>query len=249
MPRKVAPPDPRRRYGRSVLRIAVVGDFDPGNETHRATDDGLSHAASDQAVDIVTAWVPTQELAAGTGALEGLDCLLVSPGSPYKSTEGALAAICYARTKGIPLLGTCGGFQHIVIEVARHVLGYRDAEHAENNPGAPRLFVTPLSCSLRGQTMAVRLEPGSLAARAYGQLEATERYYCNFGLNPGYLDELVGAGLHVTGTDQDGEARVLELSGHPFFMGTLFVPQASSVPGSPHPLFTAFLRAARSAKN
>ena len=69
----------------------------------------------------------------------------------------------------MPVLGTCGGFQHIVLEIARDVLGYEDAEHAELNPGANRLFITPLSCSLKGQTMPVKLASGSLAARAYGQ--------------------------------------------------------------------------------
>jgi CTP synthase (UTP-ammonia lyase) len=232
-----------------MLRTAVIGDYDPDNDTHRATDDGLAHAASARGTDIMAAWVPTQELASGSSGLEGFDCLLVAPGSPYRSMEGALAAICYARTNKVPLLGTCGGFQHIVVEMARHVLGYPDAQHAEQTPTGSRLLITPLSCSLRGKEMGVLLKPGSLAARAYGSLEATERYYCNFGLNPDYVDELVGAGLQVSGTDQDGETRIVELTGHPFFMGTLFVPQASSAPGSPHPLLTAFLGAALSVRD
>ena len=134
-------------------------------------------------------------------------------------------------------------FQHIVLEFARNVLGYDDAEHAELDPDASRLFITPLSCSLVGQTMPVYLEPSSVAAAAYGRTEVLERYYCNFGLNPEYLDELVAEGLEVTGTGPEGEPRVIELPGLRFFMGTLFVPQASSTASSPHPLVVALLEA------
>ena len=230
----------------NVLRAAVVGDYDPGNETHRATDAALVHAAAALGTAAIGTWVGTEQVAAGGAReLEGFDCLLIAPASPYRSTEGALAAIRHARTSGIPLLGTCGGFQHIVLEFARDVLGYKDAEHAETNPDAIRLFITPLSCSLVGQTLPVHLEPSSLAAAAYDRTEVMERYYCNFGLNPDYLDELIGAGLQVTGTGPEGEPRVIELPGLRFFMGTLFVPQASSTTSSPHPLLVALLEAAQ----
>jgi CTP synthase (UTP-ammonia lyase) len=119
-----------------------------------------------------------------------------------------------------------------------------DAQHVEYDPYASRLFVTPLSCSLAGTTMAVQLAPGSRAARAQGATVATERYHCDFGLNPDHQQALVTAGLAVTGRDADGEARVVELPDHPFFVATLYVPQVSSTPSSPHPLIGAFLAAA-----
>jgi len=191
-------------------------------------------------------WVPTDEIAArGPAAVEGFDGLWIAPGSPYRSLDGALEAIGVARRNDIPLLGTCGGFQHVVIEYAREVLGLADAGHAEYDPSAPRLFVTPLSCSLVGTTMTVELEPGSRAALAYGATHATERYYCNFGLNPAHEGELIAGGLAVTGRDADGEARVVELPHHQFFVGTLFVPQTSSTPAAPHPLIGAFIAAAQ----
>jgi CTP synthase (UTP-ammonia lyase) len=143
----------------------------------------------------------------------------------------------------LPLFGTCGGFQHVVLEYARHVLGFVDAGHAEYDASASRLFITPLSCSLVGTTMAVQLEPGSRAALAYGATEATERYYCNFGLNPTHEDDLIAGGLMVTGRDANGEARVVELPHHDFFIATLFVPQTSSTPEAPHPLIGAFIAA------
>ena len=191
-------------------------------------------------------WVGTERLSSRTGAQElaAFDGLLIAPASPYRSQEGALAAIHFARTLDVPLLGTCGGFQHVVLEFARGVLGYADAEHAEVNPGGDRLFITPLSCSLKGQSMAVALKPGSLAARAYRQEKVTERYYCDFGLNPAYTAELEAAGLEVTGTGPEGEPRIVELTGRRFFVGTLFVPQASSTLTAPHDLIVALLEAA-----
>src|SRR5208282_6192757 len=102
--------------------------------------------------------------------------LLCSPGSPYKSLDGALAGIRYARENKVPFIGTCGGFQHLVIEYARNVMGFKDAAHAESDPYASCLFITPLSCSLVGKTMEVRVKPGTQAADIYRDTWASERY-------------------------------------------------------------------------
>lgn len=122
--------------------------------------------------------------------------------------------------------------------------GSVDAAHAEYDPYASNLIVTPLACSLAGKEMEVDLLPESRAASGYGTTRARERYYCNFGLNPERLPELISAGLAITGFDQDGEPRVIELPTLHFFVGTLFVPQAVSTPGRPHPLLLALVKAA-----
>jgi CTP synthase (UTP-ammonia lyase) len=160
--------------------------------------------------------------------------------------DGALAAIRHAREQGVPLLGTCGGFQHMVLEFCRNVLGLADADHAETNPGAPRLAITPLTCSLAGQTHPVHLVPGSRVAGICGAAVLMEPFYCNFGLNPEYRPLLEARGLAVSGLGEDGLVRVVELRDHPFFLGTLYVPQARSRPGQPHPLVAALVAAARS---
>jgi CTP synthase (UTP-ammonia lyase) len=229
-----------------VTLIAVVGDRRPESETHLATDAGLEHAGAQFATPVDTVWVPTRELAdkpAGD-VLAGADGLLVAPGSPYESMLGALKAIRWARVNDVPLLGTCGGFQHMIIEFARNVAGVTDAAHAEYDPYASNLIVTPLACSVAGKRMEVDLLPASLAANSYGATRARERYYCNFGLNPDRLAELSCAGLVVSGADQDGEPRVIELPAVRFFIGTLFVPQATSTPGRPHPLLLALVKGA-----
>lgn len=175
--------------------------------------------------------------------LGGYNGLWIAPGSPYRSMTGALAAIAYARTSGVPLIGTCGGFQHIIVEYARNVLDFPDADHAESNPYASTLFVTPLCCSLVGKSMSIQLAPESIARRCYDSSEVEEDYYCNFGLNPAYESHIVQGGLRVSGRDSNGEARIVELSEHPFFVGTLFVPQTRSSADRQHPLVAGYLRA------
>src|SRR2546430_5445771 len=157
--------------------------------------------------------------------------------------DKTLWAIRYARENRVPCLGTCGGFQHIIIEYARNVLGFKDAQHAEYDPYASNLFISQLACSLLGREMELLFSPGSQVAAVYDANSATEQYYCNFGVNPDHVSYLKSGPLKITGSDSEGEVRVVELPGHPFFMGTLFVPQTRSTPEQPHPLVTAFLKA------
>ena len=104
-------------------------------------------------------------------------------------------------------------------------------------------MITALACSLVGQTHTVVLRPGTLAARLYGATEATEDYYCNYGVNPDYHRRLEDGGLRVSGFGAEGEIRVVELPQHPFFLGTLFLPQSRSTAAAPHPLLLGFAAA------
>ncbi|MGH9306817.1 MAG: CTP synthase C-terminal region-related (seleno)protein [Acidimicrobiales bacterium] len=231
--------------GLNLVKLAVVGDYQPANDTHLATTSALAHAADEAGLDVEVSWLATDEVApGGDEQLEAFDGFVIAPGSPYRSMKGALYAITWARTQDVPLLATCGGFQHVILEFARTVLGAVDADHAEYDPYASDLFITPLSCSMAGLAMEVRIGSGTVAAGAYGRATTTERYYCNFGLNPDRVTDLIGAGLVISGTDQDDEVRIVELPDLHFFVATLFVPQTSSAPGRPHPLCRAFLVAA-----
>ncbi len=225
-----------------TIKIGIIGDFNAKNVTHVATNDGIAHAGETLDRRIEAVWLPTDERH-DYGEFAGLFC---SPGSPYKSLEGALKGIRYARENQVPFMGTCGGFQHMILEYARNVLGVATAAHAETDPAATDLFITPLSCSLVGKTMELKLVAGTRAAAIYEVAETNEAYYCNFGLNPGCEKELVEGGLVVSGRDGDGEVRIMELATHPFYLGTLFVPQARSVRGKPHPMVLDFCRKAAS---
>jgi CTP synthase (UTP-ammonia lyase) len=228
-----------------TARIAIVGDYDAGMYTHRAIDDALGHTLESRGRAVESTWVGTEAIDADPrGRLAEIDGIWLAPASPYRSTEGALAAVRLARESKIPFLGVCGGFQHTVMEFARNVLGVADAQHAEVDAAAPHLIVTPLACDLIGRSGVVFLDPGSHVAAIYGRWRIVERYHCAYGLNADYVAVLARAGMHVTGRDEQGDARVVELAGHPFFVATLFQPQLSSGPSSPAPLVRAFVDAA-----
>lgn len=222
------------------VHIGIVGDFSADFEPHVVTNDFLGHAVTWSGFEVRYKWVETDRLTRRT--LEEFDALWISPGSPYRDVEGALTAIQFARETGLPLGGACAGFQHVVLEYARNVLGFCDAAHAEYDPPVgSRLILDRLACPVAGKELPVKLKPGSLVANIYASTSIIERYYCSFGLNPEYCHQLKD--LQVTGwDDMDEAARVVELPGHPYYLATLFVPK--STPSSPHPLATAFLKAA-----
>lgn len=225
--------------------LAIVADFDARSKSHAATNDAIAHSVAALGLAVKPQWVGTSELAQPDGLkrLAQFSGIWIGPGSPYESMAGALAAIRLAREGGVPLLGTCGGFQHIILEYARNVLGFHDAEHEESAPQASPLFISRLACSLVGRTMTITLDPSSMVARIYGAKSVQEEYLCNFGVNPEYEETLRSGALRVVGADAEGTVRAVELPGHPFFVGTLFLPQHNSTPSNPHPLVCAFLKA------
>jgi CTP synthase (UTP-ammonia lyase) len=225
-----------------MTAIAILGEHTPAFAPHAATTAAIAHAQARLGVAVEAVWISTAAI--DEGLFERFDALWIAPGSPYKDLELTLWAIREARERGVPCFGTCGGFQHMVLEYARSVLGIPDAQHAEYDPYASRLFVTALACSLAGREMRLTFAPGSRVATIYGAPTATEEYYCNFGVNPEYVPLLGRGPLAITGGDAEGDVRVIELPGHPFFLGTLFVPQTRSTPARPHPLVVAFVEAA-----
>lgn len=222
-------------------KLGIIGDYKASNASHVATDNALQHVGN----SFLYEWINTDRVeAAFDTIIQSCNGFLIAPGSPYNSMTGVLKIIEYARKHGVPTLGTCGGFQHMVIEFARNVLGIQDAEHAETNPYASRLVINPLSCSLRGQTLQIQIIDND--SKVFGILKTdtiTEEYYCNFGLNPEYQQQIHNAGFCMVGSDEHNEARILELKAHPFFIATLFVPQHTSSFEKPHPLLAALVKA------
>jgi CTP synthase (UTP-ammonia lyase) len=226
-----------------VIRVGLIGDHDPAVTAHQAIPRALALAAESTGIAVAHEWVPTDEITTDE-RVAGYDALWCVPASPYRSTDGALRAIRFAREQGRPFLGTCGGFQHAVLEYARSVLGWTDAEHAETAPGAGLLVVTPLECALVEAQGAVRFRPASLLRAAYGTDEAVEGYRCRYGLNPAFRDALTAGPLRVAAEDGAGDVRAVELDGHPFFVATLFQPERAALAGEVPAIVTAFLRAA-----
>ena len=228
------------------LALALVGDRDERIVAHRAIEAALPLAARALDVTIDARWLATDTLT-DANALKGVHGMWCVPGSPYKRMDGALLAIRYARTRGVPFLGTCGGFQHAVLEYARHGLGWADAEHAETAPEATRAVISLLQCALVEASETLRLQAGSLIAQAYGGVQAHEGYHCRYGLNPAFRGALLTGPLVATAFDAAGDVRAIEHTDHPFFVATLFQPERAALRGEVPPLLLALLRAARDA--
>ncbi|MFE1775393.1 hypothetical protein [Streptomyces sp. NPDC059008] len=228
-----------------TARVALVGDRSPHVRSHTRVPGLLDALRERDGLDLDAYWIPTQDVADHT-TLTGFDAIWVLPGSPYRSEAGALAAIRTAREERIPLLGTCAGFQHVLLEYARNVAGLATAGHAENAPdtSAADAVVVPLACSLVGHEGTIELTAGSRAETLIGAERSIERYHCNFGASPHHVELLRTHGLWFTGTDTDGEVRIAELPEHPFFLATLFQPELAGDGTRPHPLIRGLAAAA-----
>ncbi|PJI50547.1 MAG: hypothetical protein CTR55_04215 [Pseudomonas sp.] len=228
---------------RKALRIGLIGDRDSRVTAHWAIPLALQQSLLPHSGTLRVDWLDTPRLAAGL-ELEAYSGFWGIPGSPYLSTEGALRAITFARENRVPFLGTCGGFQHALLERARNVLGWSDAAHAEMDPEAARPVVHALPCSLVEVSETIRLVPGSHLAAIYGLPEIREGYRCSYGVNPAFQDELFGDSLRACAHGEDGSIRALEATDHPFFVATLFQPERKALAGIAVPLAEALLSAA-----
>jgi CTP synthase len=227
----------------SPKKIALVGDYSDKHTAHRAIPRALELARGSAGVDVDWEWVATRQITSAQRDLAGFSAAWLVPASPYENTAGALDAVRWAREGGRPFLGTCGGFQHALLEIARNVAGLSDADHAETHPDGPTLVLTRLSCSLVEKSGVVHFAQGSILRAAYGTESATEGYRCNYGVNGAYRKQLEDAGLKFTAWDDAGDIRGAELSSHPFFLGVLFQPERAALRGEAPPPVVAFLRA------
>jgi CTP synthase (UTP-ammonia lyase) len=226
---------------RNSYRVALVGDYDPSVPAHQAIPLALSLAAHHHHVGMEGVWIPTAQIEDAETTLAGYGGVWCVPASPYHNMLGALEAIRVAREKAIPFLGTCGGFQHALIEYARNVQGLAEADHAETNPGAFLPLVVRLQCSLVESEAEVILAEGSLIYRSYGTPRIVEGYRCSYGPSPKYAQELFSGSLRATAHDLNGEVRGAELLGHRFFVGVMFQPERKSLKGELSPLIRDFV--------
>jgi CTP synthase (UTP-ammonia lyase) len=231
---------------RPPIRLAIVGDRNDTIAAHRAIPLALAAAAAALDVDVRPEWVASDEID-DVSRIAVFDAFWCAPGSPYRSMAGALRAIAHARTSGRPFLGTCGGFQHAVIDYARNVLHWDDAMHAESDPGVGRPVIAALECALVEARGSVVLAPGSRIARAYGGDTAPTIFHCRYGLNPAFRAALTHGAMRATAVDEHGELRAIELDGHPLFVGTLWQPERAALDGQRVPLAEALVAAARDA--
>jgi CTP synthase (UTP-ammonia lyase) len=224
--------------------IAVVGDFDPAKIAHQGVEQSFELARASSAPPVEPLWVATKDIVPGDekafGSFQGIWCV---PGTPYVNMDGAFWTVTYARTRRKPFFGTCGGMQHALIEYARNVLGLKDADHAETNPGTSFPLLHRMKCSIIEKSQSVVVAPGTRFRDWYGADSGEEGFHCSYGLNPEYERLFQGGALEIAARSEDGEVRAVVLRGHPFFVGTLFQPERRALAGSLHPVVKAFLDA------
>ncbi len=257
----------RVKHPTKNVTIALVGKYIDLKEAYKSLCEALTHGgiANDAKVNIH--WVDSEDIEAkGAGnMLTGVDGILVPGGFGIRGVEGKIAAVRYARENKIPYFGICLGMQCAVIEAARNLAGIKDANSSEFNLQTtdPVIYLIEqwfdyrtqsvqkrdLSCdkggSMRLGSYPCKIEKGTLAYEAYGKDEIAERHRHRYEFNNRYKDALLKAGLVISGTSPDGElAEIVELRDHPWFLGCQFHPEFKSNPRKPHPLFTAFIKAA-----
>jgi CTP synthase (UTP-ammonia lyase) len=240
-----------------AVRIGIIGDFDPKLRTHQATNGAFWHVGQKLSIPLDVHWLATPSLLEPSAPQRLAECagLFAAAGTPYSSMQGALNAIEFARRRDRPFLGTCGGFQHALIEFARNVLGIADADSAEHGSASSNLVIGPVSCAAPNRLPGgpklsgsgkILLQPDSQLARIYGRIEISEEYHCNYELNAEYRGRFESAGLRITGVAEGGQIRAIELPANAFFVCTLFQPQLAPLGDAPHPLIAAFVSRAGS---
>jgi CTP synthase len=242
---------------RDEVSIALVGKYVEYEDSYKSLKEALLHGAMAHRLKPRLTWIEAEDLEASDRSyesrLEEYDGILVPGGFGKRGIAGMLNAIRYAREKRVPYFGICLGMQTACIELARNVCGLEAANSTEFDPATPHrviyklrelLGVEDLGGTMRLGAWPCHLAPGSLAQQAYGRTEISERHRHRYEFNQDYRDQLVAAGLRITGLTPDGTyVEIIELLGHPYFLGCQFHPEFKSKPLEPHPLFAAFVGA------
>jgi len=247
----------RLRNLRYTTKIALVGKYVSLHDAYLSVVEALRHAGFYYESQIDIKWIDAESVNQNNvrELLEDVDGILVPGGFGERGIEGKITAINYARLNKVPFLGLCLGMQLAVIEFARNVVGWTDADSTEFNPHTthPVIDLLPGQKELnnKGGTMRLggypcRLVPGTKAYEAYKQDEVVERHRHRYELNNAFLDALAEKGMVFSGTLPDGSlVEIIELPDHPWFVATQFHPEFKSRPTRAHPLFLDFIGAAR----
>jgi CTP synthase len=242
------------------VEVAVVGKYTELRDAYLSHSEAFHHCQGSLGVEIRLQWYDSEDIPKNPSLLARLqrsDAVIVPGGFGSRGTEGKIRAVEVARTGGIPYLGICYGFQLAAIETARNVLGLPKANTTEVDAATPDPVVcileeqkglNALGGTMRLGAQRIILTPGSKVAGLYGKGEIWERHRHRYEINPKYIEPLASKGLVVGGMSVDGRVEVLEMPGHPFFMGVQYHPEFLSRPEAPHPLYMALIRAAMARK-
>ena len=251
----------RAKHPQGSVEIALVGKYVALHDAYLSVAEALTHGGIENDVKVNIRWVDSETVTDGNAAelLDGADGVLVPGGFGSRGIEGKIAAVRWARESRVPFLGICLGMQMAVVEYARHMCGWADAHSSELDPATthPVIDLMPdqRGVTAKGGTMRLGAYPckvvsrGSRTYQAYGAEEISERHRHRYEFNNEYRDALTQAGLELAGLSPDGRlVEIVELPGHPWFVGVQFHPELKSRPNRAHPLFREFIAAAKAGR-
>lgn len=239
-----------------VVKVALVGKYTALHDAYISVVESLKHGAFSNGAQVEIKWVESETITPDTVAerLGDVTGIIVPGGFGDRGIDGMITAIKYARENRVPYLGLCLGMQLTIVEFARNVLGYADANSEEFDPSSNNQVIhilpsqngiTDLGGTLRLGAYPCVLASDSLAAKVYGTDQISERHRHRYEVNNDYRDELVSHGMKLAGLSPDGHiVEMIEIPDHPWFIGTQAHPEFKSRPNKPHPLFKGFTKAA-----
>lgn len=248
--------------GSAPVKIAMVGKyFTSGTgvltDSYISVIEAIKHAAYSKRLVPEIAWLDSGRVEKNLSILEEFQGIIVPGGFGARDIEGKIKAVAYCRVKRVPFFGLCYGMQMAVIEYARNVLGFTNANTTEVDPQTPYPVIHIMSDQAKkllrrdyGGTMRLGawdciLKRGSLTYKLYGKSRISERHRHRYEFNNEFMKKFITNGLQVVGTSPDKKlVEIIEIKDHPFFIGTQFHPELKSRPLDPHPLFLGFIQAA-----
>ena len=246
----------RMDEAKDEVTIGLVGKYVDLPDAYLSVVESLKHAAAANGAAVTIRWIPAEEVDGllAESHLEGLDGILVPGGFDIRGIEGKIEAIRHAREHDVPFLGLCLGLQCAVIEFGRSILGHPNANSTEFDPTTPdpvidlmedQNDVEDMGGTMRLGIYPAKLTPGTITEQLYGESVVYERHRHRWEVNNRYRSELEDGGLVLAGISPDDRlVEIIELPGHPFFIGSQFHPEFKSRPDNPHPLFDGFMAAA-----
>lgn len=240
----------------SEVNIGLVGKYVELKDAYKSISEAFIHAGTENDCKVNVKMIHSEDIEEhGIGnRFEGLDGILVAPGFGSRGIEGKIKTITWVREHKIPFLGICLGMQCAVIEFARNVLGYAKANSTEFSSKTPypvidmmedQKKISGLGGTMRLGSFKCSIKPGSIAESIYGKTEIAERHRHRYEFNNKYLEAFRNAGMTESGINEQGDlVEIVELKGHPWFVGVQFHPEYKSTVANPHPVFVNFVKAA-----
>lgn len=238
-----------------TVKIAMVGKYTKLKDSYISIVEALRHSAAYLGLRLVLKWIESTDIEQGhldiDAELSEVSGAIILPGFGKRGSEGKIRAIKILRENEKPVLGICFGFQLMVVEIARNLIGLEKANSTELDPSTPHpvidLLPSQQSLTMLGGTMRLGAKPikllrGTKVFEAYGRDVISERHRHRYGVNPKYLERFEDVGFTVSGFSYDGVIEFMELRGHPFFVGTQAHPEFKSRPLAPSPIYMHFLR-------